>query len=218
MSAHHESDKPHGPGMTELLKELLEDAPEPKVGEPEPKILLDDLLSRFQRRAFGVYLLIVVLPAFVAVAFGIGAVSGVLSILCGLQMMLGLERPWLPKFAKGFGLPRRAIASFTRRTESWFRWLEKLIKPRMPQFTTRKADVFSGFIVLTMGIALSLPVPLTNFIFAVPLTVLAFALIERDGRTLLICWISSIVIMIAFGVGLWLLGSGFMHWVFGLFS
>jgi hypothetical protein len=47
---------------------------------------------------------------------------------------------------------------------------------------------------------------------------LAFALIERDGRTLLISWISCIAIMISFGIGLWFLGLGFMHWVFGLFS
>ena len=151
-------------------------------------------------------------------AFGIGAISGVLSILCGLQMMLGMERPWLPKFAKGFSLPRHSIANFARRTESWFRWLEKLIKPRMPQFASRKADIFTGFVIALMGLALSLPVPLTNFFFAVPLAVLAFALIERDGLTILICWVTSFVVMIAFGLGFWFLGANLMHYVIGLFS
>ena len=66
----------HGPGMTELLQELLEHVPEPAPGEAEPRIALDELLERFQRRAFGVFLLIVVLPSFIPVALGVGAISG----------------------------------------------------------------------------------------------------------------------------------------------
>lgn len=208
----------HGPGMTELLRELLDDAPEPIEGEPEAKILLDELLGRFRRRAFGVFLLVVVLPSYIAVAFGIGAVSGALSVLCGLQMMIGLERPWLPRFAKNFGLPKRAIANFARGSESWFRRLEKIIKPRMPQFANRRADVFSGLIIVLMGIALSLPVPLTNFVFAIPLTILAFALIERDGLSIAICWVLSLVVLVGFGVAFWFLGNNLMHWILSWFS
>lgn len=213
-----EEESSHGPGMTELLRELLEDAPEQQLDQEEAKILLDDLLGRFRRRAFGVFLLVVVLPSYIAVAFGIGAVSGALSVLCGLQMMIGLERPWLPQSAKKFGLPKRAIASFARRSESWFRRLEKIIKPRMPQFANRRADVFSGFIIVLMGIALSLPVPLTNFIFAIPLTILAFALIERDGLSIALCWAACIVILVGFGIAFWFLGNNVMHWVLSWFS
>ena len=203
----------HGPGMTELLQELLEHVPEPEPGEPEPYIALEELLERFQRRAFGVFLLIVVLPSFIPVALGVGAVSGALSILCGMQMMWGLERPWLPKFARDFGLPRRRLASFARKTETWFRWLEKIIKPRQERFTGRSADIFTGFIILLMGIALSLPVPLTNFFFAVPLAVLAFAMIERDGAMIAISWAASILVMASF----YFVGDAFFHWVMALF-
>ena len=203
----------HGPGMTELLQELLEHVPEPEPGEPEPHIALEELLERFQRRAFGVFLLIVVLPSFIPVALGVGAVSGALSILCGMQMMWGLERPWLPKFARDFGLPRRRLASFARKTETWFRWLEKIIKPRQERFTGRSADIFTGFIILLMGIALSLPVPLTNFFFAVPLAVLAFAMIERDGAMIAISWAASILVMASF----YFVGDAFFHWVMALF-
>ena len=131
----------HGPGMAELLHELLEHVPVPEPGEAEPRIALEDILERFQRRAFGVFLLIVVLPSFIPVALGVGAISGVLSILCGLQMMWGLERPWIPKFARNFGLPRRRLANFARKSETWFRWLEKIIKPRQERFTGRRADI-----------------------------------------------------------------------------
>ena len=203
----------HGPGMTELLQELLEHVPEPEPGEPEPYIALEELLERFQRRAFGVFLLIVVLPSFIPVALGVGAVSGALSILCGMQMMWGLERPWLPKFARDFGLPRRRLASFARKTETWFRWLEKIIKPRQERFTGRSADIFTGFIILLMGIALSLPVPLTNFFFAVPLAVLAFAMIERDGAMIAISWAASILVMASF----YFVGDAFFHWAMTLF-
>ena len=203
----------HGPGMTELLQELLEHVPEPELGAAEPRIALEELLERFQRRAFGVFLLIVVLPSFIPVALGVGAVSGALSVLCGLQMMWGLERPWLPKFARDFGLPRRRLAGFARKTETWFRWLEKIIKPRQERFTGRSADIFTGFIIVMMGIALSLPVPLTNFFFAIPLAVLAFAMIERDGVMIAISWVASIAVMTSF----YFVGDAFFHWVMLLF-
>lgn len=208
----------HGPGMAELLHELLAHVPEPERGEAEPRIGLDELLERFQRRAFGVFLLIVVLPSFIPVALGVGAVSGVLSILCGLQMMWGLERPWIPKFARNFGLPRRRLANFARKTETWFRWLEKIIKPRQERFAGRSADIFTGFIILLMGIALSLPVPFTNFFFAIPLAVLAFAIIERDGAMIAISWISCVVVMGIFFPTFYYVGDAFFHWVVTLFS
>jgi hypothetical protein len=203
----------HGPGMAELLHELLEHVPVPEPGEAEPRIALEDILERFQRRAFGVFLLIVVLPSFIPVALGVGAISGVLSILCGLQMMWGLERPWIPKFARNFGLPRRRLANFARKSETWFRWLEKIIKPRLERFTGRRADIFTGFIIFLMGIALSLPVPLTNFFFAIPLAVLAFALIERDGVMIAVSWAASIAVMATF----YFVGDAFFHWVMSLF-
>jgi hypothetical protein len=204
----------HGPGMAELLHELLEHVPVPEPGEAEPRIALEDILERFQRRAFGVFLLIVVLPSFIPVALGVGAISGILSILCGLQMMWGLERPWIPKFARNFGLPRRRLANFARKSETWFRWLEKIIKPRQERFTGRRADIFTGFIIFLMGIALSLPIPLTNFFFAIPLAVLAFAMIERDGAMIAVSWAASIAVMATF----YFVGDAFFHWVMALFS
>ena len=207
----------HGPGMTELLQELLADVPEPMPGEAEPRIGLDELLERFQRRAFGVFLLIVVLPSFIPVALGVGAVSGILSILCGLQMMWGLERPWIPKFARNFGLPRRRLVNFARKTETWFRWLEKIIKPRQERFTGRSADIFTGFVILLMGIALSLPVPFTNFFFAIPLAVMAFAIIERDGAMIALSWLTCILVMAVFFPTFYYLGDASFHWVMALF-
>jgi hypothetical protein len=197
-------------GTTELINELLREVPEPQPGEPEPQILLDDLMNQFRQRAFGVFLLVVIFPAYIAVALGIGGVSGVLSILCGCQMMLGFERPWLPKFARNFGLPRRQLASFARRTEPWFRRLEKIVKPRHPEFTQRRGDIISGLVIVLMGIALFLPIPLTNFVFAIPLTVLAFALIERDGLVIAICWGVSFTVLTSFTYLTFKLGTSFM--------
>ena len=200
------------PGTAELLAELLEDVPVHADGS-EPKILLEDLLDRFKRRSFGVFLIFVVLPSYIPIAFGIGAVSGGLSILCGLQMMLGYERPWLPKFARGFGLPRRGLSGFARRSEVWFRRLERIIKPRQSQFTTRAADRVTGLVIVIMGIALSLPIPLTNPFFAVPLTVLAFGMIERDGAVIGLCWLFCAVEVLVFA----LLGESAVTMVYGWF-
>jgi hypothetical protein len=197
------------PGISALLEDFLDDTPE--AGE---SIRLEMMLERFQRRAFGVFLLISVLPSYIPVAIGIGAVSGILCIMCGVQMMLGFEKPWLPKMARDFSLQRKSLANFSRKVQPTFRFLERVITERLPRFTSRHADMFSGLIIALMGVALSLPVPLTNFFFAIPLSIFALALIERDGAVIALCWFASIVTMIGF----YYLGDALVHYVIGLFK
>lgn len=196
------------PGTSELLHHLLEELP-----QHAPKVLLSELLEQFRRRAFGVFLLVVVLPTYIPVAFGIGAVAGALCVVCGLQMIALFERPWLPRFARDFALPRDRLASFARRCEPWFRRLERLVKPRLSQFTEGFAVRFTGIVVIVMGIALSLPIPFTNFLFAVPLTLLAIGIIEGDGALILASWLLCAFVL----GGCYFLGEAFVQILLGWF-
>ena len=62
-------------------------------GRAGHSLTLGDLLDQFRARAFGVFLLIAVLPAFVPLPIGAGAISGPLVSLIGLQLMLQLAHP-----------------------------------------------------------------------------------------------------------------------------
>lgn len=170
------------------------------VGDPDEVLRLRDLLAGLGRRAFGMLLLIATLPAFIPIPIG-GAISGPLVVLIGAQLLAGTRRPWLPEFIATRGPHRHALKRFDDRISPWLARLEKLVRPRLPQlFAHRAAAMFTGLLLVLLGLLLSLPIPLTNYLFGALLLLFALALLERDGALLLVAWGAGTVAVAVFGV------------------
>ncbi|MCG6117157.1 MAG: exopolysaccharide biosynthesis protein [Aquimonas sp.] len=176
----------HAPSTSQILNAL--------VANPDSAPLdVAGLLDAFGRRAFGALLLLAVMPAFIPLPFGVGAISGPLVSLVGLQMLLGMRRPWLPARVRAHVLDREKLASFTRRAGGVLRWIERLCRPRLNGLATHPvAMAFCGAQLVLLGVLLALPIPLTNYPFGLLLVLYALALIERDGALLLIAWVIGI--------------------------
>lgn len=169
-------------------------------GDPADVLTLRMLLAGLGRRAFGMLLFVSVLPAFIPVPVG-GAISGPLTILIGAQLLVLRRRPWLPRFVAEHGFPRNALARFDRMISPALARLEHLIRPRLPQVLDhRPAAVLTGLLLILLGLLLSLPIPLTNYLFGGLLLLFALALLERDGALMLVAWAGGIVAIIVFGV------------------
>ncbi len=183
----------HEPGIRALLDGYA-------VGDPGEVLRLRDLLAGLDRRAFGMLLFVATLPAFIPIPIG-GAVSGPLVMLIGAQLLLGMHTPWLPDFIARRGPHRHAMAGFDRRISPWLARLEKFIRPRMPQLLNHRAAVMlTGLQLVLLGLLLSLPIPLTNYLFGGLLLLFALALLERDGALMLVAWIAGAVAIAVFGV------------------
>jgi hypothetical protein len=166
--------------------------------DAEPQIALGDILKRFHTRAFGVLTLMVLLPAFLPVPIGVGAIAGPLVSLTGLQMLIGLSAPWLPRAMRQRHIQRATIARFSVRMEGVLRRLERACRPRLVALTSHTAaHVFTGLQLVLLGILLALPIPLTNYPFGLLLLLYAIALIEHDGVLLLIAWILGCTTIVA---------------------
>ena len=178
-------------------------------GEAEHKVTIDDLLQRFNRRAFGVLLLMFTLPAFLPLPAGAGAISGPLVTLLGLQMMFGMRRPWIPQRWRCRGMRRERFARFSQRMRPWLLRVERLVKPRWSGlFTVAPAPAVTGILLAILGILLSLPIPLTNYPLGLLILFYAIALIERDGVFLLLLWLLGI----GASIGLLFLGDNVWEW------
>jgi hypothetical protein len=170
------------------------------VGDPNDLLRLRDLLSGLGRRAFGMLLFACVLPAFIPIPIG-GAISGPLTILIGLQLCVGMRKPWLPEFLAKRGPHRHALQRFDGIISPWLARLEHLIKPRLPQvLDLRIASAVTGMLLVLLGVLLSLPIPLTNYLFGVLLLAFALALLERDGVLMLVAWVAGAIAIGIFGV------------------
>jgi hypothetical protein len=168
------------------------------TGDPNEELSLGDLLDRFSERSFGLFLLMVLLPTFIPIPVGVGAVSGGLASLIGLQFLVRLEHPWMPRFVANYKIHRYRIVGFRDRMGKWLGRLERLTKPRYTgMFTHWAAHAFTGLLLVVLGILLCLPLPLTNYPFGLILLAFSFALIERDGALMLIAWGFGIAEIIA---------------------
>ena len=187
--------EPLPPGTRALIEQLAQ-------GDPDATLSLGELLDSFSERAFGVFLLLVMLPCFIPLPFGVGSISGGLAALIGAQLLLRLQRPWLPGFLARRPIHRRTLIHFRDRMSRWLERLERLTRTRNEVlFENPLAHAFTGLMLISLGISIALPLPLTNYQFGLILLCYAFALIERDGRLLAIAWllgVAELVFVVAF--------------------
>jgi len=168
------------PSTSQILRELA-------AGPLDPS--LDAILAAFGRRAFGAALLLAIMPAFLPLPFGVGAISGPLVSILGLQMLFARRQPWLPKRWREKTVPRTRLDGFNAKMGGVLRWIERLCRPRLNGLATRVgATLFTGAQLVLLGALLALPIPLTNYPFGLLLVLYALALVERDGLLQLVAW------------------------------
>ena len=181
-------------GTRAILDELLD-------GDRDQDLRFEDLLAGLGRRAFGMLLLVVALPAFIPVPGLAGAISGPLCALVGLQLLFGLRRPWLPRFMARRGPKRRSLEVFDNMSSRWLARLEKVVRPRQTwALDHRLASMFTGLLLALLGVLLALPIPFTNYVFGTLMMLFALALLERDGMLMLLCWAGGVATIVVFGV------------------
>lgn len=163
-------------------------------GDDRQPLTLGSLLDEFRERAYGVFMLISVLPAFVPLPIGAGAISGPLVSLIGLQLLVHMAHPWLPGFLSRRPLSRAGMVKFRDRTAGLLRRLEKVSRPRTEGVIDHPAArMFTGLLLIVLGFLLALPIPATNYPFGLIILAFAIALIERDGRLMLVAWALGVV-------------------------
>lgn len=171
-----------------------------RAGDPADLLSLEMLMAGLGRRAFGMLLFVAILPAFIPIPVG-GAISGPLVILIGLQLLVGRRRPWLPRSVARRGPHRSTLVRFDNHISPWLARLERLVRPRMRQVLLRPlAAVYTGLLLVFLGFLLSLPIPLTNYLFGTLLLLFALAMLERDGALMLVAWAGGTAAIAVFGV------------------
>jgi len=199
-------------GTRELLDALA-------TGDGEDHLRLEDLLAGLSRQVFGMLLFVSTLPAFIPIPGVGGAISGPATMLVGVHLLVGMRRLWLPRFVARRGPRRATLQAFQRMIDPWLVRLERVVRPRLTGIIEhRAASMFTGLLLVLLGILLALPIPFTNYVFGVLLLVYAFALLERDGGLMLLCWGAGIVAIVVFGILSGTLAAAATQWIGRLFA
>ena len=199
-------------GTRELLAALA-------TGDPEDSLTLQDILAGLSRQVFGMLLFVATLPAFIPIPGVGGAIGGPLTVLVGVHLLVGMRKLWLPRFIARRGPRRASLQAFDRMLGPWLGRLERLVKPRMTGLIERRAaSMFTGLLLVLLGILLALPIPFTNYLFGVMLLAFALALLERDGLLMLLCWIAGVIAIAVFGIASGALAAAAAQWLGTLFA
>ena len=155
--------------------------------------LLDSLEARYvhvgyfviqlRRRSFGG---LFVLLAAIGLLPGISLFAGLFMLVPALQMAVGLQAPALPRFLRRRVVSVEALRGVAGRMLPWLERLERHVRPRWPWLTQPPVANFAGLMIAGLGVAMMLPLPLSNLPPAIAIVALALGLLERDGAVMLV--------------------------------
>lgn len=131
---------------------------------------------------------------------GGSAILGVPLLIIAAQMVYGARTAWLPRRVLDKQLSRDHFERVVRTMVPWLQRLEKHVRPRYWPFWPHHGERIVGGMALVMAIAVTLPIPLGNWLPALSSALMALALSERDGVLLGIACIVATVALFVIGL------------------
>jgi len=169
----------HPRRLSEILTDIANDP-------SRERIAIADLRDAMGDRAFGALMFVFAAPNTLPVnAPGVSVVLGIPLLFLSLQLLAGVAVPWLPRALVQRAVARERFARVMQHVVPWMRRAERFSRPRWPWLAVGLAERFIGLWCAVLSIVLILPVPFGNMGPGIAICVLAFALLERDGKATL---------------------------------
>lgn len=181
------------------LSSILED-----TLHADPEVTVGELTDRVARRGFGLLMIVLALPTMISILPpGSAATIGLLYVILSVQMLFGLERPWLPARVRHYRLRTRVLESLQRRGIPFLQRVERFSRPRPLLLDERIVTRIVAVVVFLLGIVLFSPLPFFNTIPALTVLVLGVGLLNRDAIFVVAGLVMALVVLsvVAFGAG-----------------
>jgi hypothetical protein len=150
-------------------------------------VTLGEVLTATGERSFGALLAILAIPNMVAGLIpGLSIVLGLPLLLVSLQLVVGAERPWLPRRLARLEIKRLDLRRMVERTRPTLRRLERALQPRLEFLTSPWAERLIGLGCLALSVLVFLPIPFANLVPAIGIMLFGFSMLERDGLMALV--------------------------------
>lgn len=131
---------------------------------------------------YGLGLFLIALPAIVPLLPpGASMVVGLLIILVSVQMLVGLERLWLPSRVRNYAFSEKASQSLRLHGYKWAKRIEKISHARWEFMTGRFGAILVTIPMIGIGVVLFLPLPFLNTLPALAIMSIGLGIANRDG-------------------------------------
>ena len=150
------------------------------------RISVGELSHRFGGRALGALLLIFSIVCMLPLPPGGTTIFGLPLVLLAPQLVIGNRCPWLPGAFERRTVAMAGLRSGLPRAIRWVQRVEALSRPRLTFLFGPAGERLVGLACTALALVLILPIPGGNILPAAASSVLAMALMLRDGALALI--------------------------------
>jgi hypothetical protein len=144
------------------------------------RISVRDLIDALGDRALGALLFLFAFPNVLPMPPGTSALLGTPLVILAAQLMVG-RGPWLPRVLSARSMSHADFAALVRRITPWLERGERMLRPRFSWLALPPLEFVIGAVCLLLAIVVMLPIPLGNILPALAISLLALAVVERDG-------------------------------------
>lgn len=171
--------------LSEEIEELLQQL-SPKLKSGGKTITIGEFIEHISSRGFEVALLLFSLPAaFPAPAIGHATLLGPLIILFGVQLIVGRDSLWLPRWIYQKNVSVKFISFLKEKGIPFLRKVEERLGRRKKLVPQKALRIPIGLVVVVMGLIMTIPIPFTNTIPALMVFILSLGLITDNDLVVL---------------------------------
>ncbi len=144
---------------------------------------LFEIKVALHERGFAFLMLLFALPLSIPIPVppGYTTVLSIPLIIFSIQLILGMDSPWLPNWVGKRSIKRKTLAMVIEKTAPILRKIEKLTRRRFPIFNNMIGEKIFSIISFICAISIAIPLPLTNFIPAQGIALMSFSILNQDG-------------------------------------
>lgn len=175
----------------------------------EQQITVGDVFGRVAGRGFGLLMILLGLPMLIPVLPpGASTVVGPIYVLLALQLAIGFDRPWLPRWLRRRRLSPGTVEGLRRKGVPLVRRLERYSRPRFRVLNNPLMVRAAAVVVLLMGLILLSPAPFLNTLPAIAVMVIGVGLLRDDGLFLLAGTVLGVILVGFFVAAVGLIVAG----------
>lgn len=181
--------------LSTLLRKIVQD------GERQ-RISIGDLLSVAGDRAFGALLFIFAMPNILPIPIpGISAVLGLPLLYLTGQLVLGHDKPWLPRMITERSFRHEDFKMVVLRILPGLVRAERFLHPRLGFLVSPLAERLFGVAAFVLALLIFLPIPLGNMLPGLSIGLFAMGILARDGLAMVMGLVMTVIsIVVVSGV------------------
>jgi hypothetical protein len=174
---------------SELLQELA------KQKKGSETVSLGEISDFLSERGFAILMILFAFPMAIPLPYppGFTTILGLPLLIFSIQMILKMSKPLLPKWMAKKTIKTSHLIFAIEKSSKYFVKAEKILKPRLPYFSSEIGERIIGVVALLCSIAIVLPILFGNSIPSAGILIMSLGLLGRDGVVIILGIVVSII-------------------------